>query len=209
MKRYRIFTIYQICLLIIFSIGCAHIEAPVKRLDALNWTEKEYYDSEQEWENTPPGIVEVLIVEVGPGWGAFGHAGIHIGKYAYSWDYDKDYVLVKQPFKSFLYTYTKIHNRSVTGIAISFPEEAIKRLVANLDEEYRKTWNEGYSRGSIFLVNNCSTLVYKELIKASGVKPKNWPPTLIPDWMGKNVERTFPLQHYNLYWKADPTKGGR
>lgn len=208
MNLHKIFTIYQLCFLI-FCAGCAHIEAPVKRLGSENWTETDAYKSEHDWEITAPETVEVLIVEVGPGWGTFGHAGIHIGKYAYSWDYDKDYVLVKQTFKSFLYTYTKIHNRSVTGIVISFPEEAIARLTENLDDEYRRTWNGEYTRGSMFLVNNCSTLVYKALIKASGAKPASWPPILIPDWMGKNIERTFPLLYYNLYKKADPTKGGR
>jgi hypothetical protein len=200
-----------IILLFLMSLfsGCAHIEAPVHSFTADEWTQSKSSQLPGELEITLPNTVEVIIVETGPGYGTFGHAAIHVGKYAYSWDYGGGYILVKQTFSDFLNCYTQKHNRSITGIVIAFPDDAIKRLVKNLDHENLKARLEGYNRGSSFLVNNCSTLVFKELIKASGVKAKGWPPILLPDWMGKNVERTFPLLYYNFYKKAEPSKEGQ
>ena len=192
------------CFVILLISGCADLEAPVREFSAEKWSDYMVPQLDFDWEFTPPGAIEVLIVERGSGKGTFGHTAIHVGRFAYSWDYGGGYVLVRQSFRSFLHYYTHKYNRSVKGITIEFPDDAIKLLVRDLDKEFQRAWNEGYKRSSFFLISNCSTIVYHELLDASGRKPKGWPPILLPSWMGKNVQRTFPLLYYTIYERAVP-----
>ena len=195
---------FLVCFIVFLASGCADLEAPIREFPAEEWSDHKVPQLDVDWELTPPGTVEVLVVERGSGKGAFGHAAIHVGRFAYSWDYGGGYVLVRQSFRSFLHYYTHKYNRSVKGITIEFPDDAIKLLVSDLDEEFQRAWNEGYKRSSFFLISNCSTIVYHELLDASGEKPKSWPPILLPSWMGKNVQRTFPLLYYTVYERAAP-----
>ncbi len=201
--RRRISLVLAAALLIALVSGCADIEAPVREFPAARWSSHRSATIDPDWEVTPPGTVEVLIIERGSGKGTFGHAALHIGRHAYSWDYGGGYILVRQSFRSFLYRYTYKENRSLKGIMIEYPEEGIKQLVWNLDEEFRIAWNEGLTHGSFFLTNNCSTILYRALLKTSGKKGAGWPPTILPSWMGKNVQRTFGVLHYRIYEKAN------
>ncbi len=195
------FRISFFCFLLILVSGCADLEAPIREVPSDQWSEYGITEPDLDWDLTPPDAIEVLIVGRSSGKGILGHTAIHIGRYAYSWDYGGGYVLVRRSFRSFLRDHVTMQNERVKGIMIEYPEEAIERLKRNLDQEFTKAWSEGYKRSSMFFLRNCSTIAFKEMIKASGRKPKPWPPVLIPVWMGKNVQRTFPLLHYTIYEK--------
>jgi hypothetical protein len=180
------------------------LEAPIREIPSDEWFYYEDTGYDLDWDMTPPDAIEVLVVSRSLGKGVLGHAGIHIGRHAYSWDYGGGYVLVRKSFRSFLYDHVTMQNEIVKGIMIEYPEEAIKKLKRNLDEEFTKAWSEGYKRSSLFFLRNCSTIAFKEMVEASGRRPKPWPPVLIPAWMGRNVQRTFPLLYYTIYEKEDP-----
>ena len=195
--------LFSLSAIIVMASSCADLEAPVRELRAENWAKANSPRIDPAWGLTAPGTVEILVVDSAPGKGLFGHAAIHIGRYAYSWDYGGGYVLVRQDFKSFLYRYTNKHNRTVTGITIEYPEDAVRRLKRNLDEEFRRAWSEDYKRHSVFYLNNCSTIAFRELVEAANQDTKSWPPVLLPVWMGRNVQRSFPLLYYTIYRDAN------
>ena len=187
-------------------MGCANLEAPVRVFSAESWRSDTPEITDKDWEETPPETIEILIVEPGHGKGMFGHAGIHIGEFAYSWDYLGGYLLVRQRFRTFLRIYTFKYNREVKGVTIRYPQEAIASLLTDLNDENYRTWQGTYRRSPLLFLSNCSTLVFRKIVDASGEKNKPWPPVLIPSWMGKNVERSFPLLYYTTYQRSVPVR---